>query len=494
MKKIIILIFIFMSSVIFAQDNSDDDIITYEEYMKIIESNLSEIKQQKNQYLQAVNNLKKSRRVYDVEFTTSAKGIGKKEYMDGSQTDLDYSAGFQVDGYLATTLPSGTRIKVGGEYTQLYSWGEATFPDYSTIMTGTIGSSDEDFNTTTWDPVIKISVAQPLIYNFFGYLDRSEIKNARLMLDIAKLKLREDHDLTIAVYQKLYFKWIEYRQKLKYLEKTINNSKRLQAQTQKKAKSGIAENDELQRIRYLVFKYEENYQSLLIGYKQLLNELSYFIDTSKLLPDEEKFDRLFETAINYPVEIINFEDTTASKRIGLMINNLAYNKKLIINQSLPQLNIFTNIDIKFHQYLNQYDNEDIDDDYSAGNGDVDVVAGLEFSYKFGSHKERAEIKEISLQIDDLNYQYNILKRQYNKNINDINELFNSYKKIIELKELNIVSLISRYHTEIKKYNQARLELRDLIDTDNTITEEEIALIDSKIMIINLYFEYLTLVN
>jgi hypothetical protein len=63
-----------------------------------------------------------------------------------------------------------------------------------------------------------------------------------------------------------------------------------------------------------------------------------------------------------------------------------------------------------------------------------------------------------------------------------------------IKENIVGALKSQYQTENKKYLQARLDLFYLLETDNSITNEEIALLRLKNQLIDLYFDYLTLTD
>ncbi|MCK4797929.1 MAG: TolC family protein [Spirochaetes bacterium] len=466
---------------LFAQDKT---IIQFEDYIILIKEKLPELKKNTNDLSIAKNNVFKANELYDVDLYTSFNGIGNKIYPDGSSIEMDYSSGFNTKVELSTTFPSGTRLSVGGEYTQMYSNGESS----QTIWPGGFQNNIEsEFNTISYDPVIKLGISQPLIFNWFGFLDRFAKKDAKMKLVIEKLKKIENDKQILNYYEKLYFIWVEYNEMLRFLEKTIENSKQLEEQTKEKLKTGIAENDELQRVKYLVFKYKEQYNQVEAEYYKIMNELSMFFETKSTLPDITTFDTYFQNSIDQTVDFIEFEKTRNSKILNLSKENLEYMRKASFNKTLPQLNLFGNLDIKFHRFDQTIESDAEDPETSYG--DIDFVAGLEFRYPLGNYKARGELKETELMIKDLLLQYDITNKNYTQNLKTIISYINVYKKIVAVKKQSIDSLKSRYKTEKKKYNQARVDLRDLLDTDNTITSEEIELIKLKTNIINLYFDY-----
>ena len=280
MKKILIIFLVIINTMFFFGQEDKKKVLSFNEYMEIIQEKVPELKQSEINLKLAENNLFKEYSLHDVILKGSFAGIGKKTYPDGSSTEIWYSTGFQGGGSVSTKLPSGTEITLGTEYTQMYSNG------YSTLTNQMTGEEIEtEFFSTTRDPVIKLSIKQPLLWNWFGFLDRYAKKNARMQLLIEKLVKEQRDSEILNYYRKLYFLWYQWGQILEYLETTIDNAKRLEAQTGQKLRSGIAENDEFQRARYSVFKYEEQYKQNEMEYKKLLNELSIFLDTEAVEPE-----------------------------------------------------------------------------------------------------------------------------------------------------------------------------------------------------------------
>jgi len=505
-KEILILLFLLCLFNVFSQDAEDkvsekeDNILTFEEYITILEEKLPDLKQNDNKLALSRVALIKANALHDVLFSFSAQGVGNKTYPDGQPTEIDYSSGFQMEGMFSSTLPSGTRVNLGAGYQQIYSWGKTEMQDYNNIpmtMTGpdfsNIPTYDDEFTSVTYDPYIKIGVVQPLLYNWFGFLDRYGKKDARMKLQIEQLKHIENKNTIMTYYKALFFRWIEYKEILKYLETTIENAKKLEAQTRRKVNAGIAENDEYQRVKYSVYKYQEQYNATEVEYKKILDELAIFIDASLLEPEVNEFDSYFKKSADYEIAFLEFEKTRSSEILGLTKKNIEYNRRVSINKLMPQLNLFGSLDIKFHQFRKDPIGDTTTEmKYESSNGDIDFVAGLEFIYPIGDHKSRGELKEVNLMLNDLNLSYEITKNSYVKNMNIIINNTGMLRNNIDLKEKSIDALKSQYRTERVKYNQARIDLSYLLETENSIKNEEIELIKLKSLFIILFFDYLRL--
>ncbi len=489
-NTIILLLIIINISFISGQENNKKKLLKFNEYLEIIKEQLPELKQSENVLEMAENDLRKARSLHDVTLKSSFAGIGKKTYPDGSPTEIWYSSGFKGDGSVTTTLPSGTEITLGAEYTQMYSTGY-----FTTQLQGV--ETETEFFFTTRDPIIKIQVKQPLIYNWFGFLDRYSKKDARTKLVIEKLMKQSRDEEILNHYRKLYFLWYQWGKILEFLDTTIANAKRLEVQTADKLRNGIAENDEFQRAKYSVFKYEEQFKQIEMEYQNLINELSIFFDAQSMIPEISELEEypFYIQARESSIEYIEFDETTVSKALNLNKENIEYLRKIKLNKMLPQLNIFGNLDIKFHEYYYDPEGHSLsDNEYDFYKGNVDFQTGIEFVYPLGNFKARGEFKEAELMLKEIVLQYDITKNNYTKDLKRTITNITILKDIIDKKNKNLESLNSRIRTERIKYAQARqIELRDLIETENLITSEQIELMKTKANIILIYLDYLKLI-
>jgi len=66
---------------------------------------------------------------------------------------------------------------------------------------------------------------------------------------------------------------------------------------------------------------------------------------------------------------------------------------------------------------------------------------------------------------------------------------NGYKELIATHNKNLQALISQRQTERKKYEQARLDLQYLINTENSIAMEKLTLLQLKVGLLGYYIDY-----
>ena len=70
----------------------------------------------------------------------------------------------------------------------------------------------------------------------------------------------------------------------------------------------------------------------------------------------------------------------------------------------------------------------------------------------------------------------------------------SVEEVIAAKIESIKSLNKKYSVEKAKHKQARLELSILIETENSIINEEIDLMQKKAGLVLFYLDYLKIIN
>ena len=144
--------------------------------------------------------VKKSYSVYDLNANAKFYGSGNQTQLDNENTIYNYSPGFGSNLTFINTLPSGTELSTGFTYQQQYSSGETT-----SINSITGKEKTTEWQKTSYDPVINVGITQPLLYNWFGFLNRYSIKNEKDKLKI-EIITKELNNLNIVTnYKKLYF-------------------------------------------------------------------------------------------------------------------------------------------------------------------------------------------------------------------------------------------------------------------------------------------------
>ncbi|MBN2547008.1 MAG: TolC family protein [Spirochaetes bacterium] len=479
MKKLY-LITIFITLILFPlKSNSEKEILKYDDFIKSVKEELLELKINENELEFSKNKVKEANSMYNVDLNYYINGIGKKPYNDLSNSVLDYSSGFNTGLNLSATIPSGTKILIGGYYEHIYS-------------NGYIKDSKDNrdyFNSSLYDPVITVQISQPLIYNWFGFIDRYARNDATQKLNIAKLKKEVDDSQLICVYSIKYYHWTSLKMILEKLKMVIDNATELEKQTLRKFQSNILGEDDYQKSVYNTLKYKLMYNNYQKEYDTIKNELKLSLNKEKEIePDIISLDAKFSELQDVKLQKGDFYFTTAGKVAVLTKKNLEYLKKINTNKTLPKLNLNGDMDIKFHNYLNNSENIDNNTSY----GDIDFIVGIDFVYPLGNHKARADYKNSLLLLEQFNLEEKIMLLNYEKSINDILNIFQLVKDNISLKNDALISLNKRLRTETIKFNNAEIDLNNLLDTRNFILTEEIELLTLKLNYIIINFEYLKL--
>ncbi|MCK4795908.1 MAG: TolC family protein [Spirochaetes bacterium] len=473
MKKFLLSLFIvtqiFLFS-IFSQEN----IITYDDFTKLLDEKLPELKLNEINLNFSKTQLKRANSLYDVQLNYNIDGIGKKSYSDTSNIKFDYNSGFNTGINFVTTLPSGTSILLGTEYNQLYSWGNIKDANDTTA-----------FNSTLYEPVINIKINQPLLYNFFGLLDRFAKNDANAKLEINILKTKIENQKILNFYKKQFFYLVINKLAIKEINIVIENAIKLELDTKNKMNNRLLDNDDYQKAIYSTLKYKlllNNYEK---EYHNAMTLLDNIINFNNYSPDLQIVENEYKNKKNINVEFVDFYEVIIGKILYLTKNNLEYNKKINFNKLLPKLDVFGNIDIKFHNYSN--DANSINNNNS--NGDVDFIVGLDLSYFIGNLKARNDYEDAKNLINKTTYEEIIIKNDYYKNLNNIIFLSKKINENITIKEQILDSLISRLKTEKMKFNNAEIELKNILDTENQIITEELELLQLKLSYICIYLDY-----
>jgi outer membrane protein TolC len=473
MKKIVLPILLILA--IAAINAEEKEIISYEEYCNLVKDRVIDLQLHDIVTQRAENSVFGSMSLHDVNWTTSFTGIGTQPYTDQTPYETGYVPGLQAATSFNTILPSGTMLSVGGSYGQ--TWTSGTTP---------AGMTTEDYTAVTRDGVVSIGLNQPLLYNWFGYLDRFSKKNARQKLAIARLQQEENDRTVMLYYEKLYFLWIQNSKIVNYLEQTVANATRLVEQTEEKMKSGLADNDDYQRTLQSVYTYQKQLATFKLEKQKVENELSLYFDGKSYQPDPEHFALVYGQHRKENLEVIPFMQTRNATIILATLENLEESTKRSFNQTLPQLNIYGNMDIKFHNFEQDSDS---DPDPVNSYGDIDFTAGIEFKYSLGNHRARSAYRDAKLMEDETRLQYKKMEDQYRNSLFNLVSSAGNINETIELNSNTLESLKSRYNTEKTKYSQGRFELRNLVETENGITSQQMEIMKLQIQLVMLALDY-----
>lgn len=450
--------------------------------MKKIKKNLPEIKQNINKLKSVNNEYFSALSAHDVNLNSSIKGFYSIPNEEDKNNKTIYTRNLESDLTISTTLPSGTNLSLGGKYTQSNTQGENKNEQLDSI---------QKINTSTYDPIIKLGINQPLLYNFFGFLDRSAKKNAKMKIRIEAIRMKLQEEEILHFYRKLYFSWIQYKKIIEYINTTIQNIDLQIKLTREKITAGIEEKDVLLELLNTKSSYQENFETTKQQLEEVENKLELFINLNNIKPDKSVYQAYLNKSITRQYSFISFEKTLTARKINLSRKKAEYSKKLAINELLPELNLFANLDIKFHKNKQTIEKETTT---NQSYGRPDITAGLEFKYSIGNYKKRSNFREVKLQISDLVYEYEKLKNQHTIELNNIISNITSYKAIVKLKENQITTLKKIHEIKQDKFKKGLIDFSILVNNLNQIAQEEIQLINLKTSLIHLNINYNKIIN
>ncbi|NMB63935.1 MAG: TolC family protein, partial [Spirochaetes bacterium] len=232
---------------IIAQENAT--IISYEQYISVITQKLPQIKNNVLQVEKAYNQVEKAKSVDDTNLIAKGQYARQKMYTTGkSLYEPDYKQSYYgYTGIEQTLASTGTRVSLGLEYNASSITGNLTIPPQA-------------YSVDEYRPSITATITQPLLKNAFGIIDRYVKNSAAMKLEIQKLQQLQDDQSVLNYYKKLYFNWVLYRQALDIWQESITNARSLVDSVQRKARAGLAENDDVQRAVSSLLNYEAQYK------------------------------------------------------------------------------------------------------------------------------------------------------------------------------------------------------------------------------------------
>lgn len=315
-RKLIYIIFLhslFFNIFIFAQTN-EKVILPYTQYMERIRTLIPEMKLTASQESNAANNLTKAKSSGDVKFDLQAGAIGRQNHFDEYSfiptSDFNYN-GFRIGAGFSGLIPySGTRWAVEIKHDSFFGdfkTGDIVLPVDTPL--GTVNGKLPNLGTNDFKyyaPSIKIQIAQPILRDFFGKLDRYPIKDAEYQLTIAKLKRIIDDNSVLTSYQKIYYQWIMSRKLIALYDAMIKEARSFENQVYKRYTSGVIDNDSYQNAKRQTLKYIEAKDESELMLKRVVRNIQFFIPEENIIPNDDDWNQTLETSMNAKIDIVPF--------------------------------------------------------------------------------------------------------------------------------------------------------------------------------------------
>ena len=460
-KRTIILLFFVFSAQLYSSGDLD-----YETYMGFVKNNLPElIKAGLNEEI-ARHEVQKAGSIYDTRISGSLYYY-KNDPTQAQQTQgIDNTTGLTGETEVSKKiLPSGTELFGGAALSR------------SVI--------DRDSQQTAYQPSLTVGIRQPLLYNFLGSVDRFSEQNARLGYEIERIQTKITENSLLNSYSLLYHQWIVYSRIAEINRKGVVNARTVYNQMLRKKKSGLAENDEVQKSYSSLLSFRQKHEQSMIDEARVREKIAVLTGLDSIKPESDQFDRQYLMVKNFSFDLRNFNTTISSKYIDLLVARMKLSRETAENRLMPQVDAVASV--------TKWDESDTLSD-SISYGKMDYRIGVEMSHYFGNNNAKAEYEISKLEIGRIQEDMRSAINSFNTEIRQIREESERIKNIILYKERNIRALRSQLATETKKYQSARIDLAYLINTRNSIAAEESSLLQQKYNLISLYYGYSELIE
>ena len=491
-KIITVLLIVFgFSFYLFSQSlQSNNTVLTYNEYMRKIESLIPEMKLTASAESNAYNNLVKAKSSGDVKFDLQAGAIGMQNHFNQygvlPESDFHYN-GFRVGAGFSGLIPySGTRwsveIRHDGYFGDFESGDISLIPNMPNIPPLNFGTN----NFKYYSPSIKIEIAQPILRDFFGKLDRYPIKDAEYQLTIAKLKRMIDDNAVLNSYRKLYYQWIMARKLIAFYDDMIREARNFENQIRNRYINGIIDNDSYQNAIRQTLKYGESRDEAEIILKRVLRNIQFFIPEENIIPSENDWNQTLESSINSEINSVPFLESVQGQMAYQLKLRAEYGMTIIKNNSMPDLSIVGNVSLSGlddNGYFNSF----------ASMTNLNYFVGLMFSYPIGGRDAKAKMMDAYASLNAVSADYDRVERDFEVQIGIYFDEFQSYKKMIENKKREINSIVSKVNTQNEKFKQGRLPIDEIINARLELAKARGELLNLEYSIIATVMDYNSLV-
>ena len=475
LTKIIIILFAIYSSV-FAQRR--ETILTYDKYMERIESLIPEMKLTASIESNAYNDLIRAKSSGDVKFDLQAGAIGTQNYFEQynflPQSTFRYN-GFRIGAGFSGLIPySGTRwaVKIQHDgYFGDFDSGNISFPFDATRRM--VLPSLRTNNFKYYSPSIKIEIAQPILRDFFGKLDRYPIKDAEYQLTIAKLKRMIDDNSVLNSYRKLYYQWIK-------------GAKDFENRAKRGYTNGVIDNDSYQNAIRQTLKYIEARDEAEIVLKKVLRNIRFFIPETNTIPSERDWNNTLKNSMNAKIETVPFLESIQGQMAHQLKLRAEYGMTIIKNNSMPDLSIVGNLSLSAlddNGFFNSF----------ASMTNLNYFVGLMFSYPIGGRDAKAKMMDAYASLNAVSADYERVNRDYEIQIGIYYDEFQSYKKMLEIKKREINAIVSKINTQNEKFKQGRIPIDEIINSKLELAKARAETLNLEYSIIRTVMDYNSLV-
>jgi outer membrane protein TolC len=421
----------------------------------------------------------------------SAK-LDKYQYLENFQPQLEGDVSYfktNEDPFIAfspTVSPiSNFSIGVTKDFTSGVSLGV-----YNILQERDYGAFGVDSRNS-----ISLEFTMDLYKDFFGKDSKSRLSYLDYESQIATKQKEIDEEIFLVTLNRIYSSLIFNQEAINVSRDILNIYKTQEVDSKKRYKNGIADLSELRRRSSQVASKRVDIFNLVNKKENLI------LDLKKLLPSiASKEVRLKKYNLSYKEKYYSNVVNDIRKQEKTPMDYTHYDDIVkLVEKSYKQQKKFTknysDIDLEFYSTFSHFGRDGnskgaIDDNYEAAENSYQV--GLRLTAPLGRTKNNSE--KIQLSIQKANFvarkRENLAKIEayHTQTIRNLALL----KKAKVYQESNSDDLKKILRLTERKYKQARIPIRDLIEDQNLYLQSLLREIDIKMVIVNQILDYMTI--
>jgi outer membrane protein TolC len=350
----------------------------------------------------------------NINYTKNKKDIANTILGTKSLTN-EYSVG------ISKKIPSGTTIELEAYDKRI--WDNSPF-------------SSVNPNT---EANLKFSITQPLAKNFFGLIDRGNIKITKLDIENSDITSLDTIENSLALVQQAYWELVLRYQELKIKEDMLKEAEKLYNIYKRKIRIGLVEEPDLLAADANVSLRENSVLEARMLLNEAKNNLLYLLNLTDLKKQIIPIDKL-----NTQVETLDLykelKQATQNRRDYKIVKKQI--KSEDINLSLKKNALWPEIDLEA-----SFTKNGIDPNYKNAWEEItsqdhnEIYVGLKVSMPLERREEKAQYNKSKLNKAKylllLKRIERIIFRDINNNVTQVNTLANQVetnKKIVRLQE------------------------------------------------------------
>lgn len=411
-----------------------------------------------------------------------------EQYQLNLGADINYSKTDETPFLSSMTLPSPSS-NFSLELSKKFTTG-MEFKLYDRVENKDYGSLGDDTRNT-----LGIEFTMDLLKNFLGSYSKAEIRNAEYETEIAvKQKKISERIFSIRV-MKIYWAIIANEEALKISKELLKKAASQASDSEKRYNAGIADSGEVARQKSQVANRKSEIYSLEHKENEYIKQLQELLpelankkiviadcDVNKKEIQISKFIKAIESNEQPPLDYTHYDEI-------MELIKKAYDEKITTTKkhSDPDLEFYS----EYKKYGHSGDGVSTAADNSYTDSEDEYIVGLRFKMPLSSEKRNTQDTMEKLDY----YNHTAREREVIAKIaahhSQITKNLKLLKNVLKQQKETSKNLKVSLKSSQRKYKQARIQLRDLINDQEAYLQSSLREVDIKLSILMYVLDYLS---